>query len=93
MRQSKHGSAYIAQRHGLHACSLLLQAVPHLPVKAWCTGDGDTAGVNCRVGGDRKVAALQNDLAALEAALTAAQQEYERVKARNLQVCVQGSWV
>lgn len=42
-----------------------------------------------RVGGDaakaRKVAALQNDVAALEAALTAAQQEYDRVKARNLQ--------
>lgn len=44
----------------------------------------------CRVGGDaakaRKVAAMQNDVSALEAALSAAQLEYERVKARNLQV-------
>ncbi|KAL4859717.1 5'-3' exoribonuclease 2 [Chlorella vulgaris] len=42
-----------------------------------------------RVGGDaakaRKVAAMQNDVSALEAALSAAQLEYERVKARNLQ--------
>ncbi|KAL4447991.1 hypothetical protein ABPG75_005210 [Micractinium tetrahymenae] len=42
-----------------------------------------------RVGGDaakaRKVAALQNEVAALEAALEAAQQEYDRVKGRNLQ--------
>ncbi|EFN57618.1 hypothetical protein CHLNCDRAFT_142705 [Chlorella variabilis] len=42
-----------------------------------------------RVGGDaakaRKVAAMQNEVSALEAALTAAQQEYERVKARNLE--------
>lgn len=48
----------------------------------------------CRVGGDaakaRKVAAMQNDVSALEAALSAAQLEYERVKARNLQV---GCWV
>ncbi len=45
----------------------------------------------CRVGGDaakaRKVAAMQNEVSALEAALTAAQDEYERVKARNLKVC------
>jgi hypothetical protein len=48
-----------------------------------------------RVGGDaakaRKVAAMQNEVSALEAALTAAQQEYERVKRRNLEVrCGQG---
>ncbi len=43
-----------------------------------------------RVGGDaakaRKVAALQNEVAALQAAHEAAQQEYERVRGRNLQV-------
>lgn len=43
-----------------------------------------------RVGGDaakqRKVAALQNEVSGLEAALEAARREYERVKARNLQV-------
>lgn len=48
----------------------------------------------CRVGGDaakaRKVAALQNDVAALEAALEAAKQEYGRVTERNLQV---GGWL
>lgn len=42
------------------------------------------------MGGDaakqRKVAALQNEVSALEAALEAARREYERVKARNLQV-------
>ena len=42
------------------------------------------------MGGDaakaRKVAQLQNDVSALEAALLAAQQEYERVKACNLEV-------
>lgn len=48
-----------------------------------------------RVGGDaakaRKVAALQNEVAALQAAQEAAQREYERVKGRNLQVraCMQ----
>ena len=50
-----------------------------------------------RVGGDaakaRKVAQLQNDVSALEAALVAAQQEYERVKARNLEVRAgRGCW-
>jgi len=50
------------------------------------------------VGGDaakaRKMAVLQNDVAALDAALAAAQQEYERVKQRNLQVgMVAGSMV
>ncbi|PRW57356.1 sorting nexin 2B [Chlorella sorokiniana] len=48
----------------------------------------DEAGAR-RVGGDaakqRKVAALQNEVSALEAALEAARREYERVKARNLQ--------
>lgn len=43
-----------------------------------------------RVGGDaakqRKAAQLENEVAQLEAALEAAQQEYERVKGRNLQV-------
>lgn len=43
-----------------------------------------------RVGGDaakqRKVAALQHEVAGLEAALDAAKREYERVKARNEQV-------
>lgn len=34
----------------------------------------------------KKVAALQNDVAALEAALASAQSEYERVKARNVEV-------
>ncbi len=46
------------------------------------------------MGGDaakaRKVAQMRNDVAALEAALQAAQQEYERVKARNLQVGAAG---
>lgn len=48
------------------------------------------------MGGDaakaRKVAAMQNEVSALEAALTAAQQEYERVKARNLEVGVFTPW-
>lgn len=48
--------------------------------------------IHPRVGGDaakqRKVAALQNEVAGLEAALEAARREYERVKARNLQVSV-----
>lgn len=42
------------------------------------------------MGGDaakaRKVAALQNEVAALQAAQEAAQHEYQRVKGRNLQV-------
>lgn len=48
------------------------------------------------MGGDaakqRKLAALQNEVSALEAALEAARREYDRVKARNLQVCVLCGW-
>lgn len=47
------------------------------------------------MGGDaakqRKAAQLANDIAAAEAALDAAQREYERVRQRNLQVCA-GRW-
>ena len=63
------------------------------PALLWSAQQPDTSASSsfcCRVGGDaakaRKVAQLQNDVSALEAALLAAQQEYERVKARNLEV-------
>ncbi|PSC68192.1 sorting nexin 2A [Micractinium conductrix] len=81
--------AVVAALREREAALLTAQSIEEdLDKRRRAAGQLEEAGAR-RVGGDaakaRKVAALQNDVAALEAALEAAKQEYGRVTERNLQ--------